>query len=114
MKISKRIQNTELSFTIALRIEADSRKARGNDIIDLGLGDIQFGQPPKFTKALIKATKKGINVYTEPNGTLELRKSIAKANNELYSGQYRGKIIQPKFLPEEIVHATSAKLLIYA
>jgi len=114
MKISNRVQNIESTFTVALRIEADERKASGEDVIDLGLGDINFGQPPNFTKALVKAAQKGVNRYTEPEGTLELRKAIARANNNLYGGAYQGKIVQPKYEAEEIVHATSAKLLILA
>ena len=114
MRLSNNVGNIELAFTVALRIEAEKRKANGEDIIDLGLGDIQFGQPPKFTQALISAAKKGTNYYSEPNGILELREAIAHANNTLYSKSYQNKIIQPRYAPKEIVHATSAKLLIFA
>jgi len=112
--ISKRVNNTELSFTISLRLEADKRRARGEEIIDLGLGDISFRQPPRFTEALIESARKGVNRYTEPSGILKLRQAISEANNNLYGGRYKGKIVQLKFSPEEIVHATSAKLLIFA
>lgn len=114
MKISNRINKVSYSFTVALKHEAEKRKARGEKIIDLGLGEIKFGQPPEFTKALISVAKKGVNEYTYAGGTDEIRSAISEANNSLFGGVYKSKIIQPHYNKSEIIHGTSAKLLILA
>lgn len=114
MKLSNRINNISYTPTVALKHEAARRRARGEKIIDLGLGETKFGQPPEFTKALISAAKKGVNEYTYAGGTDEIRDAIAQANNSLFGGAYKGKIIQPKYNRSEIIHSTSAKLLISA
>jgi aspartate aminotransferase len=114
MQMSKRIDDISYSSTVALKHEAERRRARGEKVIDLGLGETKFGQPPELAKALIAAVNKGVNEYTYAGGTEELRDAVAQANNSLFGGAYQGKIIQPQYDKSEIVHATSAKLLISA
>ncbi|KKW08644.1 MAG: Aspartate aminotransferase [Candidatus Kaiserbacteria bacterium GW2011_GWA2_49_19] len=114
MKTSNRVNNIHYSSTVALKHDVERRKARGENIIDLGLGEVKFGQPPEFTKALISVAKKGVNEYTYAGGTEEIRSVIAQANNSLFGGVYKNKIVQPRYDKEEIIHCTSAKLLISA
>lgn len=112
MKISNRISNINVAITSQTKMQANKRNAQGKDIIDLGLGDINFGFPKAFVKAVIKSAKNQIDSYTEPGGPYKLRQAIAHANNNQYHDFYKGRIIQPNYSADEIVHIISSKLSI--
>ncbi|MDA2936364.1 aminotransferase class I/II-fold pyridoxal phosphate-dependent enzyme [Patescibacteria group bacterium AH-259-L05] len=114
MKLAERMNEIGFALTAGLIIEVNKRKAAGKDVIDLGLGDINFGHPPAFITAVIEAVQNHVNAYTEPGGPSELREAISIAHNQHYSDFYKDKIIQPDYNPDEIVYTTSAKFLIVA
>ncbi len=67
---------TESAFDILARAEA--LKAKGRDIINLGIGQPDFPTPPNIVEAAQKALADGHHGYTPANGILPLREAVAE------------------------------------
>lgn len=83
--LSTNLQYLEASATIAISQAARSRKAAGEDVVDLGAGEPDFPTPAIPTEAGLRAIKDGRTHYPANEGILELR-SAAATHLSLLSG----------------------------
>lgn len=98
--LAERIATLEESATLQMAALVRELKAKGEDIIDLTLGEPDFDTPIHIKEAAKKAIDQGITKYTPVPGFLDLRKSIVqklKRDNKL------------DYTPEQIVASTGAK-----
>lgn len=104
MPISKRINKIGVSPTMKIAAEAKEMQSRGENVIDLSVGEPDFPTPTNIKEAAKKAIDNNQTRYTLNNGTIELRKAIAqkllKENGLEYS-------------PDEIIVSTGAKQSLY-
>ena len=54
----------------------EKAKARGEDVIDLGLGEPDFDTPAHIVEAAHQAALRGETRYPPTNGTLEMRQAV--------------------------------------
>ena len=66
---------TETAFEVLAK--AAALAAKGQDIINLGIGQPDFKTPPHVVEAAIKAMRDGHHGYTPANGILPLREAVA-------------------------------------
>ena len=78
MKISKRIFNLETETAFTILAKANKLKAKGKNIINLGIGQPDFLTPDNIVNAAIKALKNGYHGYTTSNGLIELREAVSE------------------------------------
>jgi len=83
--LSANLQYLKGSETIAISAEARRRKAAGEDVLDLGVGEPDFDTPGPVAEAGIQAIRKGRTRYPPNAGIPELRRAIA-ANLSRLSG----------------------------
>ena len=76
--LSKKIVRVAPSLTLSITAKAKALQAQGIDVISLGAGEPDFDTPDFIKEAAIEALRKGMTKYTPAEGTLELRKAIAK------------------------------------
>jgi aspartate aminotransferase len=76
IQLSDRIQRIKPSATLAVSAKTVALKAKGIDIISLGVGEPDFDTPALIKKAAIAAIHAGFTKYTAVEGILELRKAI--------------------------------------
>lgn len=104
MSVSKKIENISYSPTMEIAAEAKKLNDKGEDIIDLTVGEPDFPTPENIKSAAINAIKNNFTKYTNNVGTLELRKAIcnklSKENNIDYT-------------PDEIIVSSGAKQSIF-
>jgi len=74
--LAQRIQNIQISPTLALSEKAAALKAKGLDIISFGAGEPDFDTPKNIQDAAIHAIQNGETRYTPVAGTLALKKAI--------------------------------------
>lgn len=67
---------TETAFEVLAR--AADLAAKGQDIINLGIGQPDFKTPPHIVEAAVKALRDGHHGYTPANGILPLREAVTK------------------------------------
>jgi aspartate aminotransferase len=99
-KLAERIATLEESATLQMAAMVRELKSRGEDIVDLTLGEPDFDTPLHIKEAAKQAIDKGITKYTPVAGFLDLRKSIA---------QKLDRDNQLTYTPEQIVCSTGAK-----
>jgi aspartate aminotransferase len=85
--LSPNLQYLETSTTIAISQEAKRRRAAGEDVIDLGAGEPDFGTPANPSEAGIRAIKDGKTRYPANEGVLELRAAAAQHLSLLSGGR---------------------------
>lgn len=85
MKFSKEIEE---SLTYKFAQTANEMKAKGREILSLGLGEPDFKTPDYVTEATIKAMQDGYTHYSSTQGWPELRKMIAEDCNRAYGSDY--------------------------
>jgi aspartate aminotransferase len=73
------------SETVAISTETKRRRAAGEDVIDLSVGEPDFDTPKAVAEAGIQAIQKGMTRYPANIGIVELRAAIAR-NLSLMSG----------------------------
>ena len=78
MKYATRVQQIEPSATVAVGNLAAQLKSDGADIIDLSVGEPDFGTPQVVIEAGQEALGEGKTGYTQSNGILQLRRAIAE------------------------------------
>ena len=89
--LSTNVAYLKASETVAISNEAKRRKAAGENVLDLGVGEPDFDVPAPAAQAGIQAIQKGMTRYPPNVGILDLRAAIAR-NLSLLSG---GRPINP-------------------
>lgn len=85
--LSPNLEFLKASETVAISAEAKRRKAAGEDVIDLGVGEPDFDTPAVVAEAGIDAIRKGYTRYPPNIGTLDLRSAIAHQLSLLSGGR---------------------------
>lgn len=102
--ISSRLSAVRPSASMAVSQAAKALRARGVDVIDLGLGEPDFPTPAHVVEAAHAAAKAGQTLYTGATGTPELREAVAgkfRRENEL------------EYAADDVVVANGAKQIIF-
>lgn len=102
--ISKKVREISLSPTMKVAALAKELQSKGEDIIDLTVGEPDFPTPQNIKNAAINAINNNFTKYTNNVGTIELRKAIAK-KLEIDNGLI--------FSPDEIIVSAGAKQSVY-
>jgi aspartate/methionine/tyrosine aminotransferase len=103
--LSPNIQNLRASETVAISNEAKRRKAAGEDVRDLGVGEPDFDTPAPAAQAGIQAIQKGLTRYPPNVGIAELRKGIAGQLSRMSGGRAVD--------PDQIVVSSGSKQAIF-
>ncbi len=77
IQLSDRVQRVKPSPTLAMSALAQKMKAEGRDVINLGVGEPDFGTPDHIKKAGIAAINDNKTGYTQVDGIPELKAAIA-------------------------------------
>jgi len=85
--LSSNLQHLKGSETIAISAEAKRRKAAGEDVLDLSVGEPDFDTPPAVAQAGIQAIERGYTRYPPNIGLPELREAIAQNLRLLSDGR---------------------------
>ena len=85
--LSPNLEFLKASETVAISAEAKRRKAAGEDVLDLGVGEPDFDTPAAVCDAGIDAIRKGYTRYPPNIGTLDLRSAIARQLSLLSGGR---------------------------
>lgn len=99
--LSPNLMHLKASETVAISNEARRRKAAGEDVLDLGVGEPDFDTPGPVAEAGIDAIRRGMTRYPPNAGLAELRAAIA-ANLSRLSG---GRPVNP----DDIVVSSGSK-----
>ncbi|WP_298257934.1 aminotransferase class I/II-fold pyridoxal phosphate-dependent enzyme [uncultured Litoreibacter sp.] len=73
---ASRLEPVKPSASAWVSQAAKEAKARGEDVIDLGLGEPDFDTPPHIIAAAHQAALRGQTRYPPTNGTLEMRQAV--------------------------------------
>jgi aspartate aminotransferase len=103
--LSPNLQNLKASETVAISNEAKRRKAAGEDVLDLGVGEPDFDTPAGASQAGMQAVQKGLTRYPPNVGIPELRKAIAQNMSRMSGGR--------PIDPEQIVVSSGSKQSIF-
>jgi len=85
--LSENLAYLEPSQTVAISNEAKRRIAAGEDVIDLGVGEPDFGTPSRASQAGIEAINRGKTHYAPNAGIPELRTAVAVTLSRLSDGR---------------------------
>jgi len=103
--LSSNLAYLKPSETVAISTEARRRRAAGEDIVDLSVGEPDFDTPKAASDAGIAAIQKGYTRYPANIGIPELRAAVAR-NMSLMSG---GRAMNP----DQIVISSGSKQSIF-
>ncbi|MEX2281060.1 MAG: pyridoxal phosphate-dependent aminotransferase [Gemmatimonadota bacterium] len=78
MRLSENVRQIEPSGTIAIAALCRELRAKGRDVIDLGVGEPDFRTPDFIAEAGIASIQQGMTQYTPVPGIAPLREAIAK------------------------------------
>ncbi|MDR3153904.1 MAG: pyridoxal phosphate-dependent aminotransferase [Deltaproteobacteria bacterium] len=101
---AERTLNVKPSPTLTLDAEVKAMKARGERIVNLGVGEPDFETPDHIKEAAVKAIRDGFTRYTPSEGILELREAISRKFKEDNGLDYG---------PEDIVVTNGGKQALY-
>ena len=73
---ASRLDSVKPSASAWVSQAAKDAKARGEDVIDLGLGEPDFDTPAHIIEAAHQAALRGETRYPPTNGTLEMRQAV--------------------------------------
>ena len=76
--LAERIGHIELSPTFRINATARRMRAEGIDVLDFSVGEPDFPTPPSAKEAGKHAIDTDFTRYTANEGTLTLRRAIAK------------------------------------
>ncbi len=93
-RLSPNLAQLKTSETVAISTEAKRRKAAGEDVLDLGVGEPDFATPTMVAEAGIEAIRAGKTKYPPNVGIIELRRAMA----ETLSGMSGGRAVDPERL----------------
>jgi aspartate/methionine/tyrosine aminotransferase len=85
--LSPNVQHLKGSETVAISNEAKRRRAAGEDVLDLSVGEPDFDTPAAVAQAGIQAIQKGMTRYPPNIGLPELRAAIARRLSLLSNGR---------------------------
>ncbi|HEV8122800.1 MAG TPA: pyridoxal phosphate-dependent aminotransferase [Gemmatimonadales bacterium] len=85
--LSSNLAYLKASETVAISNEAKRRKAAGEDVLDLGVGEPDFDTPSLISDAGEAAIEKGMTRYPPNIGILDLRAAIARHLSLLSGGR---------------------------
>lgn len=85
--LSPNVQHLKGSETVAISNEAKRRRAAGEDVLDLSVGEPDFDTPAAVAQAGIQAIQKGMTRYPPNIGLAELRTAIARRLSLLSNGR---------------------------
>jgi aspartate aminotransferase len=102
--ISSRLSAVKPSASMAVSQAAKALRAKGVDVIDLGLGEPDFPTPPHIIEAAYAAAKAGQTLYTGATGTPEVREAVARKFRRENSLDYTA---------DDVVVANGAKQIIF-
>lgn len=102
--LASRLAAVKPSASMAASMAAKALRAKGFDVIDLGLGEPDFPTPPHIAKAAHKAALAGETLYTAAAGTPALRAAVAEKFRRENGLDYTA---------DEIVVANGAKQIIF-
>ena len=85
--LSPNVQHLKGSETVAISNEAKRRRAAGEDVLDLSVGEPDFDTPAVVAQAGIQAIQKGMTRYPPNIGLAELRTAIARRLSLLSNGR---------------------------
>jgi aspartate aminotransferase len=77
VRVSDRLLSLAESLTVAVEVKIQERAAKGEDIVNFGVGQPDFPTPPHVCEAARRAVEAGATRYTPPGGTTELRREAA-------------------------------------
>src|SRR6476646_11456275 len=103
--LSLNVQHLKPSETLAISNETRRRRALGEDVYDLSVGEPDFDTPAAAAQAGIQAIQKGLTRYPPNVGIAELRKAMAQ-NMSRVSG---GRSIDP----DQIIVSSGSKQSIF-
>ena len=103
--LSANVAYLKASETVTISAETKRRRAAGEDIVDLSVGEPDFDTPKLAGEAGITAIQKGYTRYPPNAGIVELRTAIAR-NLSLMSG---GRALNP----DQIVISNGSKQSIF-
>ncbi|RUX91535.1 pyridoxal phosphate-dependent aminotransferase [Mesorhizobium sp. M7D.F.Ca.US.004.01.2.1] len=102
--IASRLSVVKPSASMAASQAAKALRAKGVDVIDLGLGEPDFPTPAHIIEAAHAAAKAGQTLYTAAAGSLEVREAVA--------GKFRREN-GLDYTADDIVVANGAKQIIF-
>src|SRR4051795_8499007 len=85
--LSLNLKDLKPSETVAISAETKRRKALGEDVLDLSVGEPDFDTPAPVAQAGIAAIQKGLTRYPPNIGIAELRHAMAKRMSTLSGGR---------------------------
>ena len=86
--ISDRARMTRLSSTAAVVMAADTLRAQGVKVIDLGVGEPDFPTPDHIKAAAKRAIDENFTKYTAASGIMPLRQAICDYTNSNFGSDY--------------------------
>lgn len=86
-QLSLNVAYLKPSETVAISAETKRRRAAGEDIVDLSLGEPDFDTPKAIAEAGIQAIQKGMTHYPPNIGIPELRAAMARHLSLLSGGR---------------------------
>lgn len=102
--LASRLAAVKPSASMAASMAAKALRAKGFDVIDLGLGEPDFPTPPHVAEAAHRAALAGETLYTAAAGTPALRAAVAEKFRRENGLDYTA---------DEIVVANGAKQIIF-
>jgi len=85
--LSPNVQNLKASETVAISTETKRRRAAGEDVYDLSVGEPDFDTPAPAAQAGNQAIQKGMTRYPPNVGIAELRRGIAGQLSRMSGGR---------------------------
>lgn len=85
--LSLNVQHLRASETIAISNATKRRRAAGEDVYDLSVGEPDFDTPAAISQAGIQAIQRGMTRYAPNAGIPELRTAIANSLSRLSGGR---------------------------
>jgi len=85
--LSPNVQHLKGSETVAISNEAKRRRAAGEDVLDLSVGEPDFDTPGAAAQAGVQAIEKGMTRYPPNIGLAELRAAMARRLSLLSGGR---------------------------
>ena len=86
--VSERVAEMKASSTLAAMQVADSMRAEGIDVVDLGAGEPDFDTPQNIKDAAAAAMQAGQTKYTPTAGTRKFQQAIIDFYQREFSTQY--------------------------
>src|SRR5207237_5626625 len=86
--VSRNVAEMKASSTLAAMQAADSMRAAGVDVVDLGAGEPDFDTPQNIKEAAAEAMRAGKTKYTPTAGTRQLQHAIIEMYRRDFKADY--------------------------